>query len=1090
MNSIVKASIVSLVLLLVFGLGIYFLLIRSKNEPAPAGDVVVEQPTEKASAKTVEPTKATTKINTAELKPPEGAVSLVVRVLDAATKKLLPRATLVVQKVTDGDRPGERVFESGRVQGAAASGEFQVPIPAGVYQVKAQCPSYSSRNERVTVTKDRSNVMVLELGRGNSISGRILTMDKRGIGGAKVYAYHEIGDPHANQIERLLNIIDLPKQAGEAPAEAVSAADGSYQLDGLEKKYYSVKAIAASFSPGEKPHILPTKEGVDIQLQKGGDLSGVVVESGGTGVEGAKVMAYIHVDSSDIFQIIETRSRPPMDTVTTGPGGQFRFETLGAGVYNFIVAAKGYQDGKFLKIKVREGENAGQRFVVNRGLTIAGTVLSQTGEPIATAKVRATRQGDTGRSDNLFITFSDGSISTDAKGKFAFDTLEPGKYTVLAWHHDYATEQMRDVEAGTDSLSITLPTGGAIAGLITEAGTGNPVAGARVSVSDTQDLRKEGVTDDKGNYYIGGLNAASQAKRYVNVQADGYARLNNVQVFVEDNKLNEKQNFELARTALVEGRVVDKNGQGVAKVRLMAKKKNEKAGVPMTVGSGESENNGQFQIRDLEGGEGIEIAVLGGDYLDASSAPFSVAAGESITIPDIVLSLGGVVEGMVLDASGKGIGGVQVTVREEGKTSDNLALSASSDDRGKFILKGLPTGEVELVAKSIHHLEEVVSGVKVSEGLTTRDVKFVLKQGAHVKGVILDGDGQPVRGAQVLARDVSPSGMKELRAESEQDGTFSVENILATDAIEIEIEHPDYGSWANEKVPVNTENLKVGMAKLGGVRAVVVDPNGKPVSSFTVQPSPKGQASEDARKRLGPKTFGTSTDGSFQYDGIPAGVYTINIRSPNYAVFTFDDVQVGTKVTDLGRAVLQEGGALAGVVVDHDGQPVNGATVRVLGGLVRFNNPTSSGAGRSPGDQSVVVTDSTGAFQFKNLKGGPVSLQVNSKGFVPVKVENIDLNNPAQALNVKAILEVGAEIFGTAIDGQNNVKSGVSVFLTGDRPDWNQRTSTDSEGKFQFKGLSPGRYRVAAQKVGELGVNPVDLVVNPGDQQEVELVFE
>ncbi len=55
----------------------------------------------------------------------------------------------------------------------------------------------------------------------------------------------------------------------------------------------------------------------------------------------------------------------------------------------------------------------------------------------------------------------------------------------------------------------------------------------------------------------------------------------------------------------------------------------------------------------------------------------------------------------MVGADGKGIGGVSVSVREEGKTSENVALSTSTDDRGKFALKGLPTGSVDLVAKSI-----------------------------------------------------------------------------------------------------------------------------------------------------------------------------------------------------------------------------------------------------------------------------------------------------------------------------------------------------------------------------------------------------
>jgi len=224
------------------------------------------------------------------------------------------------------------------------------------------------------------------------ISGQIFSLDGRGIGGSHVFAYHQIGSPGQSQLEKLINIVEVQKFAGQPPAEAVSAEDGSYQIDGLERKFYSVKAIAGGFSPMEKENILPTKEGVDFNLPPGGEITGTVVDSStNEGIEGAKVSAYSHVEGGDIFAIIQTRSRPPLETVAAGPGGQFKIETLGSGVYNIVVNAKGYQEGKFLKIKVQPGQASQQRFAIGRGLSIAGTVLSPSNDPVAGAKVRVTR---------------------------------------------------------------------------------------------------------------------------------------------------------------------------------------------------------------------------------------------------------------------------------------------------------------------------------------------------------------------------------------------------------------------------------------------------------------------------------------------------------------------------------------------------------------------------------------------------------------------------------------------------------------------------------------------------------------------------
>jgi uncharacterized GH25 family protein len=1074
MNSIVKAGVISLVLIVVFVVAA-FLFSGKKPKVEPGAEPTNTEATE-VSSKAEKEKRPSKKIEG----PKTPDVSFGVQVLDGATMKLLPKATLAVLKISDGDRPGEAVFESGRSSGG--TGEFVVKVPPGAYQIRAQCPSYASAMRRVTILKETSELIAIELSRGNSISGRIADKGGRGIGGAIVRAYYQISDPKASQIENLLKIIELPKRSNEPPAETVSAADGSYQIDGLEKIYYTVKAIAAGFSPGEKGDILPTKDNVNFTLAAGGIVTGTVVDSGsGGGIEGAKVMAYTHVDTSDLFTIIQARARPALDTVTTGAGGTFEFRSLGVGSYNFVASARGYQEGKFLKVRVQSGENPPLRFPLPRGLSISGSVISSGGEAIQGAKIRVSRTGgEAGRTEQMFIKFDDGSILSDAQGKFSFDTLEPGKYILLAWHPDHATEQMRDIEAGTENLTVTLPMGGAVSGQVTEAGTGKAIAGARISVSDMQDLRKEGVSDDQGMFEIRGLNSTSGGKKFLNIHAEGYARLSNVQIFVEEGRITENQNFELHPTAVVSGRVVNKSGGGVANARVMAQRKGTTAGVAMTVGSASTDSQGRFGIKDLEAGEETQVKVMTGEYLEGLSEPFTVQPGQSLELPDILLLLGGEIRGRVVAPDGKGIAGAQVSVQEEGKTSPDLALGGSSESDGTFVVRGLPSGTVDLVAKHNHYLDEVVKGVKVSEGIITPDVRMVMKQGGVVRGRVLDPDGQPVANAQVTGKDLSASGMKELRATTEQDGSFVIENILSDDKIEIEVEHNDFGSWGKE-VPVNTADLEVALSRLGGIRAVVVDAAGKAVPSFTVQPIAKAS---DA-KRLPAKSYSATPNGAFEYTGILAGVYDVNVRAPGYSVFTFKDIQVGPQVGDLGQAMLQEGGTIAGTVMDASGRPVFQATVRVVGGLSKF----SPSADRPQSDQSTVLTDARGAFEFRNLKGGPVTLNVTAKGYVNQKVENIDPNY-SNARLIAVTLDVGSEIVGSVVDSAGNVKSGVSIYLrSSERPDLNQRTATNSEGQFKFSGLAAGNYTVTAQALGAPpGQNAsVEVPLGAGVEQPVEL---
>ena len=61
-------------------------------------------------------------------------------------------------------------------------------------------------------------------------------------------------------------------------------------------------------------------------------------------------------------------------------------------------------------------------------------------------------------------------------------------------------------------------------------------------------------------------------------------------------------------------------------------------------------------------------------------------------------------------------------------------------------------------------------------------------------------------------------------------------------------------------------------------------------------------------------------------------------------------------------------------------------------------------------DASMVVTDAQGLFEFRNLKGGSVSLQITSKGYVTKRVDDLDPNVAEKSRDLRIVLEQGAEV--------------------------------------------------------------------------------
>jgi uncharacterized GH25 family protein len=457
MSSIAKAALLSAVVFAAILAAFLFLVNRSGKRP--------QGPIE--FARTVEPTgsepapEAEVKTPAQPLQPVvRDAVQLTVEVIESGSKRKLQRSRLMVFK-SDGERAGEKVWESPRT----AAGVFEVPLQPGIYLAHAQCPRYKGEKRVVTLIKDAPQTLVMELDKGNSITGRVLATGGKPIPGARVLALQELAAPGADIEEILIEMITIQERTNRVDAETVSADDGTYQLDGLEPRYYTVRAVAQSFAPGEVAEVPAPRQDVDVVLQKGGSVSGIVQDTSGRPITGATIKAYREVDSADVFEIITNKARPAVDTVTSGAGGAFELRTLGTGTFSFLIEAKGYQRGQELKKKIT-GDLRSLNFTLKPGQKIVGIVRGPNDEPVSGARVRAnlTGAGAAARRDQVNISFDDESVLTDDQGNFAFDTLEDGAHMLLCWHADYQTVRRQDVRPSGEEIVLKMGHGGRIRG--------------------------------------------------------------------------------------------------------------------------------------------------------------------------------------------------------------------------------------------------------------------------------------------------------------------------------------------------------------------------------------------------------------------------------------------------------------------------------------------------------------------------------------------------------------------------------------------------------------------------------------------------
>ncbi len=161
----------------------------------------------------------------------------------------------------------------------------------------------------------------------------------------------------------------------------------------------------------------------------------------------------------------------------------------------------------------------------------------------------------------------------------------------------------------------------------------------------------------------------------------------------------------------------------------------------------ESDDEGHYEgILPEPGDWWVEIksrekAVKAGLWVDVSADEKGVATAD-LALPDTEIS------GIVVGPDDRPVSGANLTIDDAGDGS----VTASTGDDGRFLVRGLRPGEVQLVALggAAPHASSAVVGTTLAEGAETGPIILRLIETRSVEGMVLAG-GAPVAGAAVEA---------------------------------------------------------------------------------------------------------------------------------------------------------------------------------------------------------------------------------------------------------------------------------------------------------------------------------------------------
>ena len=358
----------------------------------------------------------------------------------------------------------------------------------------------------------------------------------------------------------------------------------------------------------------------------------------------------------------------------------------------------------------------------------------------------------------------------------------------------------------------------------------------------------------------------------------------------------------------------------------------------------------------------------------------TVKAGESKSDLKLELTKGGIIEVLVKDAAGKPVdrasvnvfclqtmqmGGQSVSGRTDGKGLARIRVTP-----GQYLLGGVFKEGYSRRMSVVLRPEEAFT---VEEGETKR-VDHVLSAGPKATGVVRDEAGNPLASVKF---EILPMMAMPNEVTSDASGKFEV-------SWDPSMRGPQGGTCVLVARDV-ARNLAeaVDLEEQGGALDLKLKPG--IVVTGTVL-SQDGQPLPDARVRVamqlsrGSGTMGrgdlakVGPDGKFEIKAIPPDrQYTVSATAEGYGRgdVPIDAADLKDNRVDAGQFKLVPANlSVTGTVVDPNDQPVVGASIY--------------GFGEGQPDGREAQTDSEGKFTLKGVCPGPIRLQVNARGSMPM----------------------------------------------------------------------------------------------------------
>ena len=697
---------------------------------------------------------------------------------------------------------------------------------------------------------------------------------------------------------------------------------------------------------------------------------------------------------------------------------------------------------------------------LRRGVELRGRVVTADGRPVADAGVFLAESGTLASTMvpmHVLLTALDDAhawVRTDATGSFSV-RVQPAAHEVSVQKTGYARRTLRDQEPGGAPLQLTLDPAAFVSGRIVRA-DGRGVPGVRVTATcELQSGPREPVESDADGAFVVGELSPGLYSLFAQHPRLGTLGTRMVEAPARDVV------FTLPPGGTVRGRAVDAATREELRQFAVSVAPAEDEGSWRRQGTVDA--GGAFLVEDVPEGTVTLTAVAEG-YANTSVEDLTVVADAEALEVEVALRADAAITGLVTNESGVPVQAHLNATAKDGSASG----SAAADGDGRYELRGLPAGEVELHVQARGYAAEK----RTADTRLGGRVDVVLKRGLALRGEVLS-DGAPVARAGVFANGASRGGSA--YATTDERGRFTLEGLQAgryavsaraPDGRHAQVDDVDASQTTPLRIVLERKATAVltgrvvGLPSEGDALMAMVQANGE---------SGMGMAPVDGARR-------------FRMVDAPAGAVTVRAEA-----MSMNGTQRSSRPLELTLAA----GSETDVVVEFPDEVVIGGLITRDGTPVPFAGVAFA---RDDVAASATRADARGAYEIVGVDPGPYSVAVTATDpqatfateYVVTGSAQFDVDIAGAVLTGRAVrADTGAPVPGVE----------VSLFRAGEGRT-SATASTNAQGAFSARSLRDGAYRVVTSKAGlgqvvrevELARNsPVDVTLELSPAEGVSL---